>query len=376
MKISKKRGISVNMIATYVTIIFILISPFENILRIEKIYYLLGTVILLLCILEKKSIKKNYSLMLPLFLLYAVVTTIWSPNKNALSDMFTLIVVFLFLYLQIQFDYTNNDFNKIKVAFIIQGGIMVILCSMFGKYMDGRFWLQSATSGADPNYLSGWFIIPICFIVEKMVNSSVKTIYKLLMIIEVAGFFYFIMESASRSGLITNALALGLSILYVAKKNIKKHPIKFLIMIVIFICTIIIGIQNMPETMLARLASSNGNLGGRSAIWKQLWSAINNTTYGIVFGMGSGSVTYFNAFHMAAHNTFFDVLFQYGLVGIGFLLLYVVAGMKKMRDKDAYIVISFISMAIMIFTLSALSTRFVMLTLFIIGANFYCKENK
>ena len=369
------KKININLIATYITIAFILISPFENVFRIEKIYYLLGIVSLAMCVLARKRIKKNKSLLLIVFIIYAFITTIWSPNANAAIELLNLCVVIIFLFFQLQFDYTLENFDKIKIAFVIQGGIMVMLCFAYGNYMDGRFWLQSSTSGADPNYLSGWFIIPICFIAEKLFDKSICLVYKIFMVLELIGIFYFIMESASRSGLITNVIALGLSILYSAKKYVKKHPIKCVLIIIIFIGIMILGVQSMPETMINRLANSNGNLGGRSAIWKELWAVITNSVRGMLFGMGSGSVTYYNTFHMGAHNTFFDIWFQYGIIGISLIGSYLMFWIRKKIRIDKYTVFALISMSIMIFTLSALSTRFVMLTLFVIGAKIVTNEN-
>lgn len=355
-------------LAVWVTIVFIIIAPFENIARIEKVYYMLAILVLGIYIVQTKAIKRDFTLLLPCFVVYALITTVWSINPSAFSELFTLIVVMLFLYLQLQFNFGKGDFEKIKNAFIMQGGVLIVLCLLFGRYMDNRFWLQSATSGADPNYLSGWFIIPLCFIVERLFDRNIWFIYKIIMVAEVVCFFYFIMQSASRSGLIANVIALVICIIYTARSAVREHPFRAVALILALVLIILAGIRYMPETMLVRLLRSDSELGGRSSIWMELLDVLMEHPLGAIFGMGSGSVTYYNLYYSAAHNTFLDIWFQYGIVGFSLIVSFIVLAIKNCIKVRPYALISFTAMCILIFTLSAMTTRFVMLSLFIIGA--------
>lgn len=365
---SKKERNTQSDIALWVTLFFIVISPFENLARIERIYYAIGIIILLGLIVIRRSIRINSGLLWIVFLVYLFFSCFWSPNKNALSGYFLYAVVLLFLVLQLQFDYTQEGYEKIKTAFVIQGAILSLLCTGFGSYMDGRLWLKTTASGADPNYLSGWFVFPLVFCIEKMMNKEIKTIWKVLMAIEIIVSFYFIMQTASRAGVIANAAVLMLAVLYSIKDNLRFHPLRAVILVFIMIAGFYAMMRFMPAYTMTRLLRSTG-MGDRGKNWKELIEALNSHFYGWLVGMGFGSVQEFNSFHMAAHNTFLDIFFFVGIAGFSFMFRFMYVSIKRIYRMRPYTFIGTIAMSMLAFTLSAFTTRFFMLMLFLIGAN-------
>ena len=176
--------LDVNKTAFWVTLFFILVSPIENILRTEQIVYILGIAALAICVIQRKFLINNNSRYIVVLMIYMFITCYWSAEKQAFNSLLVIYAELLFLYLQLQFPYTESQYRKIKIAFLIQNWILLILCFTNGSYMDSRFWLKSATSGADPNYLSGWFVIPLCLAMEFLFSEEVKKIWKILFRIE------------------------------------------------------------------------------------------------------------------------------------------------------------------------------------------------
>lgn len=362
--------INLESAAVWVTLIFIVISPIENILRIESILYVVGVVLLLTILVAQRRIEvKKATLPLIMLLVYTFISCFWSPNPSAFANMIPLSAAFIFLILQLQFDYSNTQYEMIKRAFIIQGFVLIVLCFSFGMYMDGRFWLRSTTSGADPNYLSGWFIIPECFAVEELTKRTTKFVTKGVLLLQIALSMYFIFQTGSRSGLISIAIGILLAFLYSIKSTIREHPVKALGIALGFIALVIIAVNNMPEIMVARLMKSDSNLGGRGHLWIELITKIFNSGIGVLIGMGQGATIYYNSGRVVAHNTYLDVFFNTGLVGLSLILTFVVSNLKNTIKERPYTAIANIAMIVLTLTLSSLSTRFFMLSYFILGLN-------
>ncbi len=355
-----------NKIALWITVAMILLSTFENIYRIEKFLYIAGVIGLFVCLLKKRKIALNHTLCILLFVAYICLTCLWTPSNNITNSMITVIATYLFLYLQLQFEYTEKDYIVIKRAFIMQGLLLLLLCQLFGTYYDNRFWISTDFSGADPNYLSGWFILPICLSIEELIKIKKHFLYKIILVISVFGLFYYIMQSGSRSGLLVNGIMVIGMILWQCKDIFKRKPILSLILL-IFLCVLIFFvISKLPRTMIMRLLNSKG-LGGRSAIWSDIFVALRKYPFAAIFGMGHDSVVLFTFEHTVAHNTILDIWFNYGLVGLSFILLYIYRSLRRL--KDGYVKWGLVCMGILIVTLSSMTVRFFLLGLFMIGLN-------
>ena len=359
--------LDVNKTAFWVTLIFILVSPIENILRTEQIVYALGIAVLVLCIVQRKYLLINSSKYIIALMIYMFLTCYWSAERQAFNSLFVIYAELLFLYLQLQFSYTESQYGKIKIAFLIQNWILLILCFTSGSYMDNRFWLKSATSGADPNYLSGWFVIPLCFAVELLFSEEIKKAWKVLITVQVVLSFYFIMQTASKSGLITNACVLAMAAIYTFRSMIKEHPGRAIAVLVAFALGVILTVNNMPAYLVQRLTNGDTTGTGRFPMWVTLAETMLNNPIKMIFGFGTSSVKYYTGTGLVSHNTYLDLLFNEGLVGFIPLVIYMAKAIRTKVRKCPYTVIAFFGMSVLLLTLSAFNTRFFMLLLFLIG---------
>lgn len=356
--------ISEKKVAFWLSIAVIIIAPFENIVGIEIIIYPLAIIILTLCVLEKHTVKLQESICLLLYLLYAMITCFWSRNVYALSSMLTTTVMFIFLFLQLQFSYTQEEAKSLEVAIILQGIILLGMCFIYGKYQDSRFWIISESTGADPNYLSGWFILPTCICIKCLFRERWPIFIRGILLTEVVLALYFIMQSGSRSGLICNFGAIILCVCYELRSTIKKKPAIGLVAVLLSLYLLYTTLQMMPETMLYRLAVSDSNLGGRGEIWKELCTVLMSNMPGFLFGMGQGSVTYYTSYQIVAHNTFLDVLFETGLIGLLLYCWFCASAFRRAVSKSWIISIALFSNYVLIFTLSSIYMRPLIFMLF------------
>lgn len=362
MKISTQRLVAITCI------IFIILAPLENIYRTEKVIYFACCIPLVISLIAGEKRYDRSSILVLLFWVYGIFTTLWSINPNPFSSSITFVVVFGFLFLQLLFGYSQEDYDHFKTAFIINGAILLFLCITNGYYMYGRFWIKTAESGADPNYLAGWFIIPICFCIEIIFGKQ-KAIIKILCALEVILSFYFIFQTGSRSGLAANAFVAIVAALYEVNHIIKKYPIRSAIIFIFSIIIIVIAYRSMPEVMAERIAHSSINMSGRLSVWMELLSQLCKHPFKAIVGFGHNSVAYSNRAGLVAHNLFLDVWFNYGIIGLVILIYFLIINIKKVFKLDPFMAIAAVGMCILAFTLTALTTRFFTLMLFMIGAS-------
>lgn len=343
----------------------IILSPLEHVIGVEKLFYLIGGLVALLTVLAKGEIYIKETWALVLYVLYAALTCYWSENAAPFMNLFNTAVMYFFLFLILQRSYSKQEYEQLKIAFVLQGYLLLVHCFAFGTYQDNRFWIISSTTGADPNYLSGWFILPVALSTFYLIEKK-NLVLKLLFFFEIALSLYFIAESGSRSGLLCNVFTIMAIAVYLLVNEIKERPIYGIAGVLIFIAACCIGLRMIPSYTLYRFigASDAGSLGGRTRLWNNLITALLNNPIGLVFGMGQGTAPLYSGVNRVAHNTFLDILFENGLVGLGFYLYFFMISLKHAFKKGVVIGISMVSISILIFTLSSTYMRFLIFMLF------------
>lgn len=345
--------------------LLIIFSPLEHVIGVEKIFYLTGILIALFAILAKRKLYINNTFSIIFFIMYAAATCYWSKNEAPFLNLFNTAVMYFFLFLILQHKYSKQEYEQLRVAFVLQGVVLLILCFLFGEYQDNRFWIISSTTGADPNYLSGWFILPIALTTQYLLKKK-NIVLRIFFFVEIALSLYFIAESGSRSGLLCNAFVMVCTAVYLLRNEIRKKPIYGVGGLVAFVVACYWGLQMIPAYTLYRFigASDAGSLGGRTNIWSNLITALLDNPAGLLFGMGQGSAPLYSGFDRVAHNTFLDILFENGLLGLGLYLYFYISFLKKALTNDFTVGISMVAVSILIFTLSSTYMRFLIFMLF------------
>lgn len=359
--------ISALMIVTSVTELFV---------KSEKFYYPVFVVLLFIYFLkhQKGRVKANFSWLMLFFGLYAFFSTLWSPLTTSINSAFTKVVVLLFLWLQLQFDYSEEDYRLIRSAFIIQALFFLVVVALFGVSLgEGRLWILRGNVGADPNSLVVWTLIPIIISFEVGMDKETKPCLRIGAFILIALLFRIVLQCASRAGFFSSAIGVSCCILYALRYNIRRKPIVAIMIIIVTVAVAVYIYQHLPPVIILRLQYSDAsNLGGRSTTWKVLLDLLKRSPLNCVFGFGeSGSIAYISK---VAHNMYVEILFNQGIVGVGMIVVYMFYAFKNIIHKDIYATIAFMSVAIMSATLSEFSSRGVMLAFFLAGANWFASD--
>ena len=175
------------------------------------------------------------------------------------------------------------------------------------------------------------------------------------------------MKKASKSGFITSVCVIAFATLYTFKRLIREHPGRALAVMIVFVIGFLIVLNHMPDYLVARLMNGDTTGTGRFPMWVTLVNEMINNPAKMIIGFGTGSVKYYTGTGLVSHNTYLDILFNEGILGFSILTGFIINGLKNKKRDYPYIVIAFIGMSILLLTLSAFSTRFFMLILFLIG---------
>lgn len=364
-------------LVSIILMVIVVLSPLEHVIGVEKLLYTAGLFVVGLCVLHRRKIVIDETCALLLFLGYAFLTCFWSIYASAFLNLFNTAVMYIFLFLFLQFSYSEQDYEQLKKAFIIQGAVLLILCFTFGTYQDNRFWIISSTTGADPNYLSGWFILPVAMSNEFFLRKN-NIIVRVLLLVEMVLSFYFVTQSGSRSGLLCIAFVVLAYTTWTLRFEIRKKPLYGIIGIVGFVFLLSVAVKMIPANTLYRFskASDAGSLGGRTKIWGNLMHALFSHPLGLICGMGQGSAPFYSEVNRVAHNTFMDIFFENGIIGLLFYLYFFIVALKKAFKKDIAMGIALIATGILIFTLSSTYMRFLIFMLFMADCHVYQEEQK
>lgn len=356
-----------------IAIIFILISPTELVAETEKFYYLvLGVVLMIYVFFIKRKIRIVDSLLLVLYIFWAWITCIWTPSTGYYTELLVKTITIAFLFFQLQFDYSHYEIEKIKDAFLWQLVIIVIIIILFGSTaMDGRLWLVRGESSTDPNCIVGWVLIPLSIALQRIFDLNRKFFSRVLMFLGAVTAIIICFATASRSGTISMLVIVVFSILYIVRLYILKKPLVSIIVIIFAIILAIVVYNNIPIVMQNRFNEASSNtFGGRLTIWRVLFTALNQSPLHYIIGFGENSVNNYTSFlgrgHIA-HNTFLDILFCQGIIGLIPVCVFLFKCLKNTFKNDKCVFILLCGIIILANTLNTFSQRFFLLMFFIAG---------
>ena len=370
-KIKIKSNFAISYV--WVSILLIVVSVSELGMKTERLFYPICIIILVLCfVIKGVKIKLNSSILLILYLIYSLLSCLWTPAVGIDAYVLSKTTVLSCLVLQLQFDYDTYDYLRIKNAFLIQFILIVAAVLLWGEVRgDGRLWIINGRITTDPNSLSAWVFIPASIFIERVFASNRKNKIVSLVGLIISGAIVF--AGASRAAFIVFTSFLLMSTIYTFRNVLKRNPM-YAILFVLFVVVVgLIVFNNLPESVVNRFNNaSTSDLGGRAEIWKGLLETLLKHPLGLLFGMGEYSAHYYVA---VAHSMYLDTLFSQGVIGLMLVVSYILLSIKKLWKRDPYMAIGVISVCFMGATLSEFTSRSVMLAFFILGMNVLLDSN-
>lgn len=164
---------------------------------------------------------------------------------------------------------------------------------------------------SDPNYYSLMLLISTsCMLLISLYTKNVKFKIKLILCMVIVAFLG--AKTVSKSFILMFGIVFVLYVILLFKN--KKYILGIVASLLVVTIVVLILYNKIPifENVIARLKEGTDITTGRADIWKQYISFFKDDSIKILFGNGLGQ-GYLNG--NAAHNTYIDFLYYYGIFG-------------------------------------------------------------
>ena len=356
--------------AVWVIMFFIIICPTELIFKTERYYYVVCFALLFAaCFRSGFILKEDFSRSIMFYALYSAFTLLWSSYSSALSILLVKVITVAFLFIQLQCDYTVEEYGILKRLLLIQFLFIAFLSFRFGyTAWDGRLWIVNGALQTDGNSISAWLVLPCCCFVDEMMKKESKTVIRVIYAILLILLFYITFWTGSRAGIIAVVTGAVLSLLYAFRDTMRKNISFSIIVLIIGVAFVIIVYRMIPDSVIQRFNYSNvSQLGGRTVVWKKMFDDLGANPIALLFGFGESSTI--GNVGVVAHSLYIDVLYNQGLLGLLLIVYFMIRAFFRALKNDPYIAMALIGVAIVSASLSEFASRPVMLIFFFSAMN-------
>lgn len=319
---------------------------------------------------EKKKFKIKKSIIiatLAVFFLEVIhFNNIYSDFYSQIFNAINLAFDFFICVILIQEKRNFNDYRKISLSLllgVISSAIIFILANdnIISMIFSSRYRLSAY--GNDPNYLSFYIILGVCAILFCSYYNKLSIIDILVLVI------------VSGIGLLTSSkmcilCLISIFVIYIYtlfKKSFRKLfsvIFKILPITLLFILLFNNELTYLIEKFFERFeesysSSSLGNLtSGRSEILIFYIDQMYSSLFSILFGRGINYYSYYQikGASLLAHNTYFDFLLSWGILGVIVFLIFFIVNIPKSNNKKIINYLPLMYFAVMLMSLSCMSS--------------------
>lgn len=278
------------------------------------------------------------------FTIFAFYSMMWSVSIDiSFGRVVSYVLLFALLISGSVFKYTENDIKKIKYALAWSSRLTAVVMMVFAEYVRGRFRLMGIIE-EDPNYLCAYLAFGVIYAFSILTTKN-KVRKKVLAVLELILYFYLVLVSGSRGGLLAIGAGAVVYLLIYGDKKI-KHIGRKIALIALVAVLMIVMIDYLPENLRLRFTIANvteDGGSGRTELWAQAFDLfMNGNIFRQLLGFGTATIAWcFSRYGYSevnvAHNMFIETLAELGVVG---LILYSVAIFSFIKTalnfKDKY----------------------------------------
>jgi hypothetical protein len=279
-----------------------------------------------------------------LYMLYALMTVIWSPG----GELSKIKLLFATLPLGI-ISFKVDEKKYLFYATIVSSIIIVLLFFFKGDYYSGgaRFSIIfSNGSVMEQNFAFGYCFFPIsyCFTYIFSTEKNELKIQKLLKTVMCISFLvivlYYILITGSRGTLIT-FFAMFAVTLWLYRKNIGKVVLFIIVSVYAFIYLYTNFLNNILMERLSLSFIQETGASNRTIIWSNMLKYFGRRSMlANLFGDGIYSVK--PLLGITSHSVYLECFSEYGIIGFSFFVALLVGIIiRLMRQKNNLMIITF-----------------------------------
>lgn len=343
MKITRlsKKTIEAGIPAILIAISYfvVLINPFgwHMIIHVAPIYIIFALAVISSKKHNSHTYRREYFLftffVIYVLISFVVISHFEGSGGKLLRHLFELFIFIIFS----RYLFTESDVQFMMSAYIFSAYAIIIkmLIQRIGWPTDpNRYTINNMDTLMDPNYLASVLLAALIINFYKCEKNSFKGKYLIKALVPALG----ILATGSRGAFVAGIL--GCAILYVSNRNIKS----FIITSVVIIAGFFFFIQILPASIIERFSVSNYQDASnelRFNLWTAAWNIFVSSP---LFGRGGNAmmelgVSYGARINILTHNSFLDILADYGIIGFFFSMCpLVMIGVKAVIRKNTLVI--------------------------------------
>lgn len=238
---------------------------------------------------------------------------------------------------------------------------------------ESRFSILNFGKIMDPNYLAALFIFPICYLFYSCIKNGIT----LKTGIEISVLIAVVLSTGSRGAFVSIAIACG--VIFIKESCNSKKMIGSIILIIIFSLIVYFIV---PHRMLERFDYHNffdDSNSLRFNLWKTALRIFESSPF---VGRGANSMINLGIFYGArinlmAHNTYLEILADYGMLGFVFWIVPFVSVLNSGIKRNNFLVVGIlIGTYICAFFVTAGDSAFLWQNVLLCYAIISCQEDK
>lgn len=267
-----------------------------------------------------------------LFIIYSLVSMLYSPEKHIFSGQFYLLIVnFVIVLLLSQYRISLKEIQTAGWLYSFSGAMLIIILILGGNIHDlsdsGRLGTELL---GNANILASMLMISALYTLWLLVYQSEKKYYKLLLLLFLFTQYYGMFLSGGRKYIIVPILFLFVLLIFKRDSDGKNHKIKYIFFILILILvlfTLIFYLPALYNSIGVRFeeffAFFNGDLNkadSSTIVRAQMINmGLSRWLCNPIWGYGFDSFKYYNAsitgHFYYSHNNFIEMLYNGGIIG-------------------------------------------------------------
>ena len=257
------------------------------------------------------------------------------------------------------------DFEEEDYAFISKAAVLGALLTVGYLFFTGRLSTTGRVTiadSSDPNNFAALLLLPLalCFQQRKSEKKAFIVLYSAIAIL----LLFCMLFTGSRGGLLSIAIvAIAFLLLTRANKKILYMAVLGLIILIVWFYVL----PRLPERIRWRLFDSESYMlseareESRTGIWRNVFTYIlpNMKLWGIGAGCSSLALSSVYGHLRGVHNTYLNMVCEYGVFGIGFFIAFLIVLITKLKARARYLELScLIGMCFLIFFLDSYQKKF------------------
>ncbi len=350
---------------TYILMLYFLLAPFEDVLSFSggTLGKWLAALIVVTGLYETKGrIKLQFregNLCLLYLMLLSLLSCLWAiyPEVAFARNAAYLSLPAFCLFIS-TLSFSEKEYENVARAAVL-GGVFVAVYILNNGYASnsGRVRLDE---GNDPNNLAALLQLPLAMAFRQTMQrqTRIRLFYSISLLLIV----FVLLLTGSRGGMVS-AIVFFLAF-FLFSKAYKKAGVLLGVLLIAFLIWQIV-LPALPEKISARLFETDYNREIISGSRVRIWRAV---VYGLIpqmpaYGVGAGCAPYalmqwyFRG--KAVHNTYLCMICEYGLLGIGPFLWFLLTKMKKqIKLRNCSEAALLLSIYVTIFFLDAYAKKF------------------